>query len=418
MARHSETLTIEGFAGLKSVQIELRPFTLLIGPQGSGKSVIAKTLHFLKKVPQEVFQAATHQQSWKQFTDRSVQRFLKYFPQEAWSKKPFKITLAGSDATYVIESNKKGALPLSIQASPVSIQFPNFLHTELDELKHSTVDRELTEGLFITRAKSQLGRSLCYHQRLIPAGRSFFASLEDNIFSLANEVVIDPFTAEFGHHYRKLRHLNDKPAASIKTRRRLDEAAELIESILKGQHHRDQKRDFVVMPDGRKTPLSLCSSGQQESLPLLLFLRHIIAKQASGVPEGLSIEEPEAHLFPDSQRAIVELIAFAFNASDDLAQVTVTTHSPYILGAVNLLLKAGILHKARAGLTKTQAKTLDAVIPASRVLKSQHVAAWLIDKGGCKDLISPETGMIDENPVDAALGKLLQDFDTLLSLEK
>ncbi|MBB5031879.1 AAA family ATPase [Prosthecobacter vanneervenii] len=410
MAKPSETLTIEGFGGLKNAQIVLRPFTLLIGPQSAGKSIITKLLHFFKKVPSEVFQAAKNDQSWKNFSDRSVQRFLKYFPDEAWPKKAFKITLTNSDATYTIESSRKSD-------AGVSIQFPNFLHTELDELKHSTVDQELTERLFVERSKQHLGKTMCYHQRLIPAGRSFFASLEDNIFSLASEIDLDPFIAEFGHYYRKLRQISNQNSGSSRARNKLlTSAADLIQSILKGTHHRDGKRDYVLMPDGRRTPLSLCSSGQQESLPLLLFLRHIIGSQSLGIPEGLSIEEPEAHLFPDSQRAIVELIAFAFNSSDDLAQVTVTTHSPFILGAVNVLLKAGSLHGSRS-LNKNQLKKLDATVPKSRVLKTQQVAAWLIDRGTCQDLISPQTNLIDDNPVDAALGGLIQDFDTLLSLE-
>lgn len=258
---------------------------------------------------------------------------------------------------------------------------------------------------------------MCYHQRLIPAGRSFFATFEDNIFSFASDKIeIDPFLAEFGHYYRKLLQSSSQSGRTPRTRKLLDSAQPLIQSILKGTHLREEKRDFLVMPDGRKTPLSLCSSGQQESLPLLLFLRHIIGSQASGYPEGLSIEEPEAHLFPDSQRAIVQLVAHAFNSSDDLAQVTVTTHSPYILGAVNLLLKAGTLHHSES-LNKTQTRKLEATIPKSQVLKTQQVAAWLIDKGTSKDLISSTTNLIDENPVDAALADLLRDFDTLLSLE-
>lgn len=410
MAKPSETLSIDGFGGLKDAQIDLRPFTLLIGPQGSGKSVITKLLHFFKKVPSDVFQSAVNGQSWKDFCNRADQRFLKYFPAESWPKKPFKITLTNSDASYTIESSRK------VDAGVV-LQFPNFLHTALDELKADMLERELRERLFVDQAKKHLGKNLCYHQRLIPAGRSFFATFEDNIFSFASDKIeIDPFLAEFGHHYRRLRQSSGQNGGTPRTRKLLDSAQPLIQSILKGTHLREEKRDFVVMPDGRKMPLSLCSSGQQESLPLLLFLRHIIGSSASGVPEGLSIEEPEAHLFPDSQRAIVQLVAHSFNSSDDLAQVTVTTHSPYILGAVNLLLKAGTLHYSGA-LNKTQAKKLEATIPKSQVLKTQQVAAWLIDKGTSKDLLSSSTNLIDENPVDAALADLLRDFDTLLSLE-
>lgn len=49
------------------------------------------------------------------------------------------------------------------------------------------------------------------------------------------------------------------------------------------------------------------------------------------------IEEPESHLFPESQKYITELIALVNNCGHS---IVLTTHSPYVLGTLNNLLYA------------------------------------------------------------------------------
>lgn len=39
-----ETLTVHNFAGITSGVFEIRPLSVLIGPQATGKSVVAKLL--------------------------------------------------------------------------------------------------------------------------------------------------------------------------------------------------------------------------------------------------------------------------------------------------------------------------------------------------------------------------------------
>lgn len=48
------------------------------------------------------------------------------------------------------------------------------------------------------------------------------------------------------------------------------------------------------------------------------------------------VEEPEAHLFPIAQKDVISLISLMLNLTDSKA--IITTHSPYILTSLNILL--------------------------------------------------------------------------------
>jgi AAA ATPase domain len=58
LSKPLERLTIENFAGIKQLDLEIRPFTVLIGPQSVGKSITAKLLYFFKSVPLALLRAA------------------------------------------------------------------------------------------------------------------------------------------------------------------------------------------------------------------------------------------------------------------------------------------------------------------------------------------------------------------------
>ena len=55
------------------------------------------------------------------------------------------------------------------------------------------------------------------------------------------------------------------------------------------------------------------------------------------------IEEPEAHLFPTAQSQVIEFLASVISGND--ARMLITTHSPYVLTQINILIKAGKLAK-------------------------------------------------------------------------
>src|SRR5580658_9230930 len=88
-----EKLIVKNFAGLKSVELEIRPVTGFIGPQASGKSVIAKLLYFFRQIASRLPFAVQEGQDGPQYKAECLnKRFSRYFPVENTGVSDFEIT--------------------------------------------------------------------------------------------------------------------------------------------------------------------------------------------------------------------------------------------------------------------------------------------------------------------------------------
>ena len=98
------------------------------------------------------------------------------------------------------------------------------------------------------------------YRTFIPAGRSFFAILQNAIFTLMgnDDLEIDPFVIEFGKWYEQ----NKRHFAHSET----------IGRVLGVEYIRERREEYLLHKDGRKVKMVYASSGQQETLPLLLAL--------------------------------------------------------------------------------------------------------------------------------------------------
>lgn len=113
----------------------------------------------------------------------------------------------------------------------------------------------------------------------------------------------------------------------------------------------------------------------------------------------LYIEEPEQNLFPKSQaelvKEIVKRIKGASQKSDIHSSVVMTTHSPYVLTTLNLLLAASKAYE------KEPERTLEVVEEGFILPANQYSAYCINDNGGLDNLIDSETGLIMGDYLDS-----------------
>ena len=119
------------------------------------------------------------------------------------------------------------------------------------------------------------------------------------------------------------------------------------------------------------------------------------------------IEEPESHLFPESQKYITELIALVNNCGHS---VVLTTHSPYVLGTLNNLLYAFTVRPEYA-------KQVSGIIPDTLWLDYGQFDSWFLKNGTVENCMDQDIHMIQNERIDEISKVINKDFDELLELQ-
>jgi hypothetical protein len=409
MPKSSERLQIENFAGIEHLELEPQPFTILIGPQSVGKSVTAKLFFFFKSVPFTLYHAALDDTELNA-VDVLSQRFGEILPNPTHSGGAARISYSAGDTEIVFQHAGKKNSYWEVYLSKGLLKAFSLLQNGFRDDGDDEDDRgsDGAEAYFKRVEEMYPGSST--RPRFVPAGRSFFTQIERDFASYFESASLDPFVAEFGtflaHVKRPPRIKELLPAA--------EPALALAKELLSGHYSRRGKEEFIHTVDGRELPAKLWSSGQQEAQPLALLLQSYC--MGSFVPTSLFIEEPEAHLFPSSQRIVTELVALAFNARQPGMRMFLTTHSPYILTTVNNLLLAGQFHERRMSASRKSA--LAKIVPRDRSLVPGEVGAFYMDREGCHSIVDPETGLIGASTIDKVSGDLNEQFDALLEFDR
>jgi predicted ATPase len=101
-----ERLKIDNFAGIRSMDFEFKPISVLIGPQGSGKSITIKLLYFFKSFFYEIINTILFEKSMQEFDTKQKENFVQFFPKESWAKDDFEIIYTINETIISIKKNK------------------------------------------------------------------------------------------------------------------------------------------------------------------------------------------------------------------------------------------------------------------------------------------------------------------------
>ncbi len=427
-----ERIEIKDFVGIKDITLDVKPINILIGPQASGKSVVAKLLFYFKSFISEIINAAERSKTNEELDQDFKSRFYEYFPSSSWGNTNFRICYyVGED--FIEISRKRKAKKSSPE---VVLNYSAFFKDEFVSLKtiiqkqnEKAAEQDMPvsvlsrfniiydiERSFLRDVAKKVPQVVTFSQLYIPAGRSFFANLKSSIFTFLSEnKAVDPFLVEFGNYYESVKNpiRLERLRGRVNNKQLNEEIDKLSTKILCGKYFQEDGEDYLEMDAGRKISVSNSSSGQQEVLPLALILRAVALSKPKIGGQSIYIEEPEAHIFPAAQRDMVELISTVYNSSKDNLQFFITTHSPYILTAFNNLLQAGLL---AANATEEKKKEIARYVPTSRFLEPNDLAVYSLADGDCHSILDLETGLIDTNIIDDVSNELAIQFDQLLDI--
>lgn len=416
-----QKIIIKNFSILKDIEIDINKFNIVIGEQTSGKSLLATIYNFyLYSFGYLEFSYQTTILSKKiSFIDLYIEYFKHVFPEYFWNNNEFEIIFY-YDTNFV---------KISYDLVKLNIFFSDYLYEKIKEFetlnnqkseineksksirnkkeKQKLWDDEFKLGKKIHRYfEKNLFNNWSINTNFVHAGRlNIFLMVQDysSKYLEFNNFIFD--NRDFNYHYEKID----------------EDLKKDIEKVLKGVPQFEDKKFFID-----KTQLSDSSSGQQESLPLISSLVKNYYKSEENI-RTLVIEEPETHLFPLSQKKIVELMVKVYNYSEKSLNFFITTHSPYILTSFNNLIQADNTYKSVEDKYKTKKlkkdkcedlkeKVLD-VYPLDKHLNYDEISVYLIENGLLKDIKNYETKLIDASIIDEVSNKIFDEFDKLMDIK-
>lgn len=143
----------------------------------------------------------------------------------------------------------------------------------------------------------------------------------------------------------------------------------------------DGREIRVNVRKGLDIDLYNASSSIKQLAPLLLYLRYRAEEN-----DLLIIDEPEMNLHPESQAKLLEVLSMLVNAG---LNILLTTHSPYFMSHLNNLVSGKL---SDANILETQANSLY-LRDERAFLRPEDVSAYQVVNGSLRDLRDADYGI-------------------------
>jgi len=420
-------IEIKNFGPIKHFEADITDLMFFIGPQASGKSTISKIIFFCRSLHNNVFYYFASETTLEELTQspRLVDIFYKHIEKQA---KAYFGEIEG-EFTYHLNSQHSVQVKLSAKNSTITLteSLEAQLNTLLEEVKFFKRETQATikyqeivtaQQIFTVNIQTRLSELFEGNRfyMFIPAGRNGVAMLA----RLPKKVkIFDPTIEGFLENLqvaKELLHISIEQwlEATKRSGKFFDRDAELFllaiekaKSILKGEYrYHHQSMTELLIFDGKTIDFSRASSGQQEVVWILYILLKLLLQDGSVFSV---IEEPEAHLFPETQNQLVEFLGLFANAKPD-NQLLVTTHSPYILTALN-----NLIYAYQVG--QKNPDEVNALIAKQFWIDPRRVSAYFVENGTARSIMDEELQHINAEEIDRASDLTNSLHEQLLEVE-
>lgn len=365
------SLHIKNFGPISdSTQIELTPLMLLIGRQSSGKSTFMKVLCFCRWIEKKIMTSTEDLINQYTHYNRFIKE-LKSFHRlnDDYFKDDTELKYDG-DVLTIVYTGKTGNARIVRKRS---------------------------------FAEQRYNSKLCY----IPAERNLISAIQnvDKTYKATERDILfnfiyewneakEPYTRE--HPFRLaatggFSYVNQSGADILLREDGYETPAFYASSGMQSVMPLDVMTNYITNCVGKNAPLSMVEYNEISKTDHERALRRLVYQSAQ-----LFIEEPEQNLYPESQRLVIMSIVRSLNKAlangSEQSMAVITSHSPYVLSVVNVLLAAARV--AHEGLDQD-------VIDKACVLPASSISGYYIDEKGCfQNILDAEVPMLSGNDLD------------------
>lgn len=376
---YSERLVVRNFGPITNLDIEFRRLTLFIGDQGSGKSTLSKLLTICRDYNWWLLmlENAAAEEVRKPFYDFGIN---EYFMDDTF----ISYTMTGFSIKY--ENGTFSIVSDYITADEIRKYFI-YLNKRYGSGQDAVVDETQAKEL------ESYARAVLY----ILAERNLVGNLSESLASmLTAQVPLPKPLMEYMSMFERAK--KEYPSYNIPFFN--------VKFVKK-----NGKERIELVGKDKDLPLSACSSGLQSAIPMLMVIDYALKTDSFN---SFVIEEPEQNLFPQNQFEMLGFVTSRLWHLNQRRQFVITTHSPYLLSSLNVLMLAYKLHH----IDEVREEAEKIIVPGYSV-NPDDVAVYSLDPNSeeyCKSLISEKTGLVSVNELDSVSEVIGDDFDRLYDL--
>lgn len=398
-----EKLIIKNFGPIKSVELELGRFNILIGEQATGKSTVAKVLAVCR-----YFSYIYIADLFDSFDGPFVKGLEAWGLLESVTKKSeiyyecidYSVTVKYTSKQVEVSRSKKSdelGNPVIINTQeehylfepfvvPKSIEFEKLVR-EFDKIKPDLSKTNIVyipTSFYLNDVKNVLDNPF-----YLPTQRGL-----QSIFDIGQNSIRNLSSALFNQLSKM-----DGIARQFKQET-------YIEPLDIYYVNRDGHGFIRKANETNWYSLYNAASGYQSMIPIVLAVKHYEQRKRK---KTFLVEEAEQNLFPSAQNKLMQYLVEHINGSG--SSLFVTTQSPYVLASINNFIYAynvGVEHES-----------VNKVIDKKYWLNPDLVSAYrMLSDGTCKNIIDEELREIIVDEIDEVSKNIInKDYDRILDIK-
>ncbi|EAI8342396.1 ATP-binding protein [Campylobacter jejuni] len=403
-----QKIIIKNLGPIQEAKIILKPFIVIIGKSGSGKSVLLRTVSLLKWIyKHEWMQSFYDPKLLNSISQEKFNEYLKESMLDTYINKKTEIKLI-DDKTPIIEIKNEDITIHQIKSKkPIGkIIFINDTRNFLPELFALPQQRKI---------------KLSYHTDDMIA--NFIESVKNSKNFKLNIIKNITFTSEreanFDRYYLKYNDIKI-PFEQSSSGEKSASILEIICNYFAYDYNIEQKsvkkiilenilNKFIINKNNLKEQYQRIEEEISERVDSLKFL----FSQKNKPSLDIFIEEPESNLFPINQKNMAYYLAGLRN-SKNKPNIIFSTHSPYILTSLNNILYASMVEQK---LHDNKKNNIYEIINKKNIMDHKDLAAYKLENGKVELIIHKETSLIDAEYIDIASSEIMDDFYKIAELD-
>jgi predicted ATPase len=427
------TVEIRNIGPIKEAKFDLNKVNIFMGPQSSGKSTIAKIISYCTWVEKDV---ATNQ-SFKKYRDNEtlIKDHIELFHKIKGYFRTDSYISYKSDVVEIKWENEQTTLnwvdQYAYKRSKISYIPAERNMVILPEARKVTFDetnvRSFLFDWFDARKKYTQDEKL----PILDLEVNYYYSEgneEDHIAGINGDVEYDILLSNASSGLQSITPLilmidyltfwiykEDKISFEQEEKRRKANESLFIEKALKPYFGKDTFNSIEISKLINKFNDKL-KENDSNAIKLLRDLGKLRDNLFTTKNVQFIIEEPEQNLFPETQRDLIySVLEKCLNRGDN--KLTITTHSPYILYALNNCMMGGLVNSQITDQDKKKEFIDNKFLSEKSWINPQSVSIWEIENGKIR-CIQDKDNIISENYFDKKMTELTDEYYQILNYYK